>query len=125
MNINHPEMPEDIAKFGEDAGLRMGGAPPGQLRTALRQKATLSDSSTISGANGTWQPLGQGPLVANDPTYPFTYGDPFGLLCGRTSHSPFDPATGRLFATVAQCGVWESTARGNIRFPISDGPHGL
>ena len=35
MNINHPEMPEDIAKFGEAAGLRMGGDHPGQLRAAL------------------------------------------------------------------------------------------
>jgi hypothetical protein len=125
MNINHPEMPEDIAKFGEAAGLRMGGDRPGQLRAALRQKAKISDSTTISGANGTWSPLGQGPLVANDPAYPFTYGDAFGVLAGRISDYAYDATTGRLWATVAQGGVWESTDRGNNWFAISDGKNGL
>ena len=113
MRISHPEMPEDVSRFGEAAGLRFGGERPGQIRTAMRQKAHLADSATISGANGTWQPLGQGPLVANDPTYPFTYGDAFGVLAGRISDYAFDPGTGRLWATVAQGGVWESTDRGN------------
>jgi hypothetical protein len=125
MNINHPEMPEDIAKFGEAAALRFGGERPGQMRRALRQKARISDSSTIGGANGTWQPLGQGPLVANDPKYPFTYGDAFGVLAGRISDYAYDAGTNRLWATVAQGGVWESTDRGNKWFAISDGPNGL
>ena len=125
MNINHPEMPEDIAKFGEAAGLRMGGERPGQVRAALRQKARLADSNSISGANGTWQPLGKGPLVANDPAYPFTYGDAFGVLAGRISDYAYDAGTGRLWATVAQGGVWESTDRGNNWFVVSDGQNGL
>ncbi|HEX4733504.1 MAG TPA: hypothetical protein VH247_03745 [Thermoleophilaceae bacterium] len=125
MKINHPEMPEDIAKFGEAAGLRFGGERPGQLRAAMRQKARLADSSTISGANGTWSPLGKGPLIANDPAYPFTYGDAFGVLSGRISDYAFDGGTGRLWATVAQGGVWESVDRGNNWFSVSDGQNGL
>ena len=125
MNINHPEMPEDIAKFGEAAGLRMGGERPGQLRAALRQKAHLADSSSIDGANGTWQPLGKGPLVANDPAYPYTYGDAFGVLAGRISDYAYDASTNRLWATVAQGGVWESLDRGNNWFVVSDGANGL
>ena len=125
MNINHPEMPEDVAKFGEAAGLRFGGERPGEVRRALRQKAHLADSSTISGANGTWQPLGKGPLVANDPDYAITYGEGFGLLNGRISDYAYDAGTGRLWATVAQGGVWESTDRGANWFTISDGQNGL
>jgi hypothetical protein len=125
MRINHPEMPEDIERFGEAAGLRFGGERPGQLRAAMRQKARLADSSTISGANGTWQPLGKGPLVANDQNYPYTYGDAFGVLAGRISDYAYDPGTGRLWATVAQGGVWESTDRGNNWFVVSDGQNGL
>jgi hypothetical protein len=125
MSINHPEMPEDIERFGEAAGLRFGGERPGQLRAALRQKARLADSSTIDGANGTWQPLGNGPLLANDPAYPFTYGDAFGELAGRISDYAYDPATNRLWATVAQGGVWQSVDRGNNWFAVSDGPRGL
>lgn len=125
MNINHPEMPEDIAKFGEAAALRFGGERPGQIRKALRQKARMSDSTTIAGANGTWQPLGRGPLVANDPAYPSTYGEAFGVLAGRISDYSFDSGTQRLWATVAQGGVWESVDRGKNWFSISDGPDGL
>jgi hypothetical protein len=125
ISINHPEMPEDITKFGEAAGLRFGGERPGQLRAATRQRARLADSATIDGANGTWQPLGKGPLVANDPAYPFTYGDAFGVLAGRISDYAYDAATNRLWATVAQGGVWESTDRGNNWFVISDGQNGL
>ncbi len=123
--VNHPEMPDDIEKFGEAAGLRFGGERPGQQRAALRQKAHLSDSTTIPGANGTWQPLGKGPLVANDPNYPYTYGDGFGVLGGRISDYAYDPNTDRLWATVAQGGVWESTDHGNNWFVVSDGPNGL
>jgi hypothetical protein len=125
MNINHPEMPDDIAKFGEAAGLRFGGERPGQLRAALRQKAHLADSSSIGGANGTWSPLGQGPLVANDPNYPYTYGDGFGVLGGRISDYAYDPNTNRLWATVAQGSVWESDDRGNNWYSIGDGANGL
>lgn len=125
MNINHPEMPEDIEKFGEAAGLRFGGERPGQLRAATRQKARLADSTTIDGASGTWQPLGKGPLVANDPNYPYTYGDAFGVLGGRISDYAYDAHTKRLWATVAQGGVWESTDRGNNWFVVSDGANGL
>ncbi|MFL5896195.1 MAG: hypothetical protein ACJ76Z_13925, partial [Thermoleophilaceae bacterium] len=102
MRVDHPELPEDIAKFSENAGLRFGGERPGQLRAALRQRARLSDDKSVSGANGTWQPLGKGPLVANDPNYPYTYGDAFGLLAGRISDYAYDPSTNRLWATFAQ-----------------------
>jgi hypothetical protein len=124
-NINHPEGSDDVERFGEAAAMRFGGDRPGQERAALRQKAHISDSDTIPGANGTWSPLGQGPLVANDPTYPFTYGDGFGVLGGRISDYTYDSGTNRLWATVAQGGVWESDDGGNNWFAISDGQNGL
>ena len=119
------ELPDDIAKFGEAAGLRFGGERPGQIRTALRQKARLADDTSVPGANGTWQPLGKGPLVGNDPTYPYTYGDAFGVMAGRISDYAYDAGSNRLWATVAQGGVWESLDRGDNWFAVSDGAHGL
>ena len=108
--------------------VRRGGRAPGWAASgpascgaALRQKAHLADSSSIDGANGTWQPLGKGPLVANDPAYPYTYGDAFGVLAGRISDYAYDASTNRLWATVAQGGVWESLDRGNTWFVVSDG----
>lgn len=121
MKVSHPEMPDDIEKFGEAAALRFGGDRPGQQRAALRQKAKLADSTSIDGANGTWQPLGHGPLLANDPNYPYTYGDSYGVLGGRISDYAYDPNTNRLWATVAQGGVWESDDRGNNWFSVGDG----
>ncbi|MFL5896609.1 MAG: hypothetical protein ACJ76Z_16040 [Thermoleophilaceae bacterium] len=125
MRVDHPELPGDVAKFSENAGLRFGGERPGQLRVALRQRARLSDDKSVSGANGTWQPLGKGPLVANDPNYPYTYGDAFGLLAGRISDYAYDASTNRLWATFAQGGVWESVDRGSNWFAVSDGADGL
>lgn len=124
MSISRPEMPEDIMKFGEAASLRFGGEQPGQIRSALRQKARLADSSSIEGASGTWQPLGKGPLLANDPDYP-TYGEGYGELAGRISEYAYDPRANRLWATFGQGGVWESTDRGKSWFVISDGKNGL
>jgi hypothetical protein len=125
MRVNHPEMPGDIMKFKENAALRFGGERPGQMRAALRQKAHMADDPSVAGANGTWQPLGKGPLRADDPAYPYTYGDGFGVLAGRISDYAYDPGTNRLWATVAQGGVWQSNDRGNNWFSIGDGPGGL
>jgi hypothetical protein len=125
MNINHPEMPEDLAKFGDVLARRAGGERPGQIRAALRQKARIADDPSVDGASGTWQPLGKGPLVANDQKYPYTYGDAFGVLAGRISDYAYDAGTNRLWATVAQGGVWQSNDRGQKWFAISDGPKGL
>ena len=125
ISISHPEMPEDVDKFNEAAGRKFGGDSPRAMRAALRQRAHLTDDADVPGANGTWRPLGRGPLVANDPNYPYTYGDAFGVLAGRISDYAYDPNTNRLFATVAQGGVWESLDRGQNWFSISDGPDGL
>src|SRR5207247_3538048 len=85
ISISHPEMPEDVDKFNEAAGRKFGGDSPRAMRAALRQRAHLADDAAVPGANGTWRPLGRGPLVANDPNYPYTYGDAFGVLAGRIS----------------------------------------
>lgn len=119
------ETQQDLDKFGANMAMRSGGERPGQIRAALRQKAHLSDDPKVSGANGTWQPLGKGPLVTNDPTYQATYGDSFGFIAGRISDYTYDASTNRLWATVAQGGVWESDDRGDNWYSISDGAHGL
>jgi hypothetical protein len=121
INLSRPEGPGEISRFSEAASRRFGSDYPKQRRRALRQRARLADSKDIPGANGTWKPLGVGPLHADDPQYGTTYGDGYGLLAGRISDYAYDATTNRLWATVAQGGVWESTDLGDNWRPISNG----
>jgi hypothetical protein len=120
VNLFRPESPGDLVKFSTAAARRFGTEFPGQRRQALRQKARLADSTTIPGANGTWHPLGVGPLIGSDPAYSSTNGDGYGDLSGRISDYAYDARTNRLWATVAQGGVWESTDLGQNWRPISN-----
>src|SRR5205823_10003436 len=90
VRINHPELPDDLTKFSQAAARRFGTEYPAQRRKALRQKGRLADSTSISGANGTWRPLGAGPLIGSDPTYSSTNGDGYGDLAGRISDYAYD-----------------------------------
>lgn len=93
MNVSHPESSEDLSKFGDNLARHAGGDRPGQLRAAIAQKAKLSDDKSVPGADGTWEPLGKGPLVSDDPKYAYNYGDAFGKLSGRISDYAYDSST--------------------------------
>jgi hypothetical protein len=94
---------------------------PGQLGVALKQRAQLAaeaSTSTIPGTNGTWAQYGHGPMIGDDPTYQATVGDGFGKIEGRINDFAYSPQTKKLYAAVAQGGVWQSSDLGEHWKPI-------
>jgi hypothetical protein len=121
--VSHPESNRDLAKFNEYAGTRQGSDSPEQFAKALKQRDRLeaqAAAANIPGTGGTWTPYGKGSLIGDDPTYPTTNGDGFGKINGRVSDFAYVDSTKKLYAAVAQGGVWESDDLGGNWKPIGD-----
>ena len=103
----HPESFADLATLNQGIALRASADSPRQALAAARV-ARASTHAKVRGTRGRWHPLGKGPLHADDPAYPYTYGDGFGLLSGRVSDYAYNPRDKRVYASVASGGVWES-----------------
>jgi photosystem II stability/assembly factor-like uncharacterized protein len=121
--VAHPESARDLAKFNEFAGTRQGADSPREFAKALKQRDRLAAeaaAANIPGTGGTWTPYGKGPLIGDDPTYPTTLGDGFGKINGRVSDFAYVDSTKKLYAAVAQGGVWESDDLGDNWKSIGD-----
>jgi hypothetical protein len=119
--VAHPESTADIEKFNEAAQSRQGSDSPKEFAQALKQRDRLAAKpSTIPGTRGKWSPYGKGPLIGDDPTYPTTLGDGFGKINGRVSDFAYVASTKKLYAAVAQGGVWESSDLGDNWKSIGD-----
>src|SRR3954451_21012787 len=119
--VSHPESNADLTKFNEYASTRQGSDTPREFAKAAAQRQRMEDSPVrIAAADGQWKPYGHGPLIADDPNYPTTLGDGFGKLEGRINDFAYVPQTGKLYAAVAQGGLWESTNLGGSWKPIGD-----
>src|SRR3954466_5331866 len=119
--ISHPESSADIEKFNEAAQNRQGSDTPEEFAKALKQRDRLAArASTIPGTKGKWSPYGKTPLIGDDPTYPTTLGDGFGKINGRVSDFAYVDSTKKLYAAVAQGGVWESSDLGDNWHSIGD-----
>ncbi len=119
----HPESARDLSKFNEYAGSRQGSDSPNEFANALKQRDRLvagAAAANIPGTGGTWTPYGKGPLIGDDPTYPTTNGDGFGKINGRVSDFAYVDSTKKLYAAVAQGGVWESDDLGGNWKSIGD-----
>src|SRR4051812_43849918 len=117
-----PETFADLADASNAVAQRVAADSTADYAAAARERARLAESGSarVSGANGTWQPVGRGPLHADDPNYPSTYGDGFAELAGRVSDYAYDSKHGRLFAAVASGGVWVSRNMGESWHSIGD-----
>jgi hypothetical protein len=119
-----PESNDDLAKIGESVTSRLGSSDSrGALTRAIEQRNRLrahAAQAGIPGTGGTWSPYGKGPLRFDDPTYPAAYGDGFGHVNGRVNDLTYVPQTKRLYAAVAQGGVWESSDVGKTWRSIGD-----
>jgi hypothetical protein len=114
----------DAMKLAQFAGVQAthaGADSAAAMRAAVNQKAALSAGAAVSGTNGTWSPLGVGPLISDDPTYTATYGSGFADLSGRITDFAYSPTTKQLWTTAAQGGVWESTDTGASWHSVGDG----
>src|SRR4051794_19813716 len=119
--VSHPESNGDLAKFNDYASLRQGSDSPAAFARAVRRRQRMERSPVrMAGAGSRWSPYGHGPLIGDDPTYPATLGDGFGRIEGRVNDLLYVPQTKRLYAAVAQGGVWRSTNMGGSWKPIGD-----
>jgi hypothetical protein len=121
--LSHPESPRELAKFDEFASTRQGSDSPGAFAGAVRQKRRLqagAAAANVPGTGGKWTPYGKGPLIGDDPTYPATLGDGFGKIGGRINDFTYVASTKKLYAAVAQGGLWESGDLGKSWHSIGD-----
>ncbi|MEY2568567.1 MAG: hypothetical protein QOE35_3096 [Actinomycetota bacterium] len=115
----HLEQAGELMRVFGTLEQRFGEGQVGDYRAAIAQRAALAQVAA-PGAAGTWSPVGTGPLIADDPTYP-TAGEGYSRLAGRISDFAYDAATHRLFAAVASGGLWASDDMGGHWRPIGDG----
>lgn len=112
--IRRPEPYEELSTATQTLGNRVGTDAPGDALASseMRDRAKVLP--------GRWKPVGKGPLRADDPRFPQTYGNGFGELNGRIADYDYDPAHDRLFAAVASGGVWMSANTGKSWTSIGD-----
>jgi Bacterial pre-peptidase C-terminal domain len=80
---------------------------PGAQAAAIAQRAKIAASGrSIYGTSSAWKPYGTGPMVGDGGQYSRVATQGMGDLAGRVNHFAYDAATGRLFASVGQGGVW-------------------
>ncbi len=119
-----PESFADLVRMSNSAALRVGAGRPGELAAGLRAKRVLARKAAaegVPGTGGSWAPIGNTPLIFDDPTYPAANGDGFGKVNGRVSDFAYDPASKTVYAAVAQGGVWATKDLGATWTSVGDG----
>jgi hypothetical protein len=119
----HPESFLELRALHDGAATRLAADSPADHAAAarLRQRLERAPAGKVRGTSGRWRPVGRGPLHADDPGYPDTYGNGFADLAGRIADYAYDPERGRLYAAVSSGGVWMSTDTGEHWRSIGDG----
>ena len=117
LNNKRPESFSEIstmqAQRSAQATGGVGRAPRGAHRAALAQRAALAAAApNVPGADGTWTPMGKGPLRSDVEGYTQTNGTGLSELNGRIDSLDYDPVNKRLFASIGTGGVWMSTDDG-------------
>ena len=117
-----PESFADLERANTALAARAGSPDllPGARAAAVAQRAALAAQPRSAGNGGTWQPAGQGPLLADDPRYGRVNGEGLKDINGRINDFVFDPRDRRLFASVGQGGVWRSDNMGRSWFSIGE-----
>jgi hypothetical protein len=94
---------------------------PGAFSNAMAQRQQIENKPPkITGVDGSWEPVGQGPLISNSETYPRTSGLGLVHVAGRIDNFAYDAANNRLFATKGTGGIWMSEDLGDNWRSIGD-----
>lgn len=108
--------PESLMEFTAMQQARVearGAVLPGGLRAAVAKKEQMKSlQSKVSNADGSWAPVGTGPMIGNGADYPEVNGQGFSNLSGRADQFAFDAVNKRLFVAIGNGGLWMSTAPG-------------
>jgi len=117
-----PESFAELADAHNAVAQRVGADSTAEYEAAARQRDRLAQAGAprVPGAGGTWHPVGRGPLHADDPEYPNTYGEGFAELAGRVSDYAYDARHQVMYAAVASGGVWASGNLGKSWHSIGD-----
>jgi hypothetical protein len=123
--VNRPESAQELDRANAEMAARQT-APftsvrAGAREAALAQRAKLVGAA-VPGTNGTWDPIGNTPLIANDPAYGEINGEGLVNLAGRIQDYAYDPRPGKdiVYVATAQGGIWKSADRGDHWTSISD-----
>ena len=108
----HPESYGDLATAATGISSRVAADSTGAYAQAPAIHDAAAKVHGVPGTRGRWKPVGRGPLLSNDPTYPNTYGEGFGTLAGRISDYTYDAKHKIVYASVASGGVWMSKDTG-------------
>lgn len=118
----HPESFSELSR-AHDAGvqrLRADSTADYVAATRLRENLETERAGRVRGTGGKWKPVGKGPLRADDPAYPNTFGSGFAELAGRISDYAYDEQHDVVYASVASGGVWSSDDEGDHWKSIGD-----
>lgn len=124
--IAHPETFTDLALANLELASRdsapYGSYRPGAYLAAVRQGRRLARRPAgVVGAGSRWKALGKGPLKANVDGYTSVNGLDWVNLSGRISDFTLDPRTQRVWAAVANGGVWLSKDLGGHWKSVGNG----
>ncbi len=108
----HPEGYGELATAASGIDSRVAADTPSQYADSPAIRADAAKVRGVPGTRGHWKPVGKGPLLANDPTYPGTFGEGFGTLAGRISDYSYDAKHKVIYASVASGGVYMSKDTG-------------
>ncbi len=106
----HPESFADLAR-ANSAQASKAAAPGTQLKTGAYRSA-VAERAALDTAGGQWKPFGNTPLEAFHTDYDTTREstkEGLGNLAGRATAIVRDPATGTLYTSASNGGVWKST----------------
>lgn len=125
VRVDHPESAADLSRANAEQQARETGpfqtVRAGAREAALAQRARLAGSS-VPGTRGDWTPVGNTPLIANEPDYNEVNGEGLVNLAGRIQDFAYDNRPGKdiVYVATAQGGVWRSLDRGDHWTSVSD-----
>jgi hypothetical protein len=122
VSLKHPESVLELEirgrQFDAVRSAPHGRTHPRAFSGALEQRAAMPRS--VNGSEGTWRPVGHGPLISNGPAYNSVNGLGLVNLQGRIDSLTYDPASRRLFAAKGTGGIWMSSDFGDTWRSIGD-----